>query len=95
MATKEIDTDIKQLNDTKQKERVQIDFTPEALQRLDELKDKSGATTRTEAIRNALRFYAWFINETTDNSIVKIIEDNEPIAMFKASLIRDAIGQKK
>ncbi len=35
----------------KQKERVQFDFSPEALQRLDEIKRKTGAATRAETVR--------------------------------------------
>lgn len=47
--------------------RVQFDFTQDALDRMDEIKTKSGATTRAETIRQALRLYEWLLSlpETT------------------------------
>lgn len=72
----------------KEKERIQFDFTIEALRRLDQIKEKSGATSRAEAIRNALRLYEWFIDETGPNSTIKIFDENgEVTSAFKAKLL--------
>ena len=72
----------------KQKERVQFDFSPEALQRLDEIKMKIGAATRAETVRNALRLYEWFVNETDPESTIKVLDkSNEVTSIFKAKLL--------
>lgn len=73
---------------TKQKERVQFDFSPEALQRLDDLKEKIDAATRAEVVRNALRLYEWIVNEIDPESTIKVFDKNDvATAMFKASLL--------
>lgn len=38
--------------------RVQFDFSPESLKKLDRLKDQVGAATRAEVVRRALSLYA-------------------------------------
>ena len=68
--------------------RVQFDFTPEALQRLDEIKRATSAATRAETLRDALRLYEWFIDVAEPDSTVKIIDkDNEVVSQFKAKLL--------
>ncbi len=70
------------------KTRVQFDFTPDALQRLDEIKESTGAATRAETIRNALRLYEWFVKEAEPDSIVKIENsDRQVISQFRARLL--------
>ena len=82
--------------DVKQKERVQFDFTPEALERLDEIKKKTGARTRAETIRNALRIYEWFVDEAGPNSTIKIFNNEEdvPTSSFKAKLLHLALEMR-
>jgi len=73
---------------TKSKERLQFDFSPEALQRLDSMKEKTGAATRAETVRNALRLYEWFIDEVDPESTIKIFDkNNELVSAFKAKLL--------
>lgn len=72
----------------RRKERIQFDFTPEALQRLDEIKMRTGATTRAETIRNALRAYEWLVEELDPDGIIKLCnKDNEEKATLKAKLL--------
>jgi metal-responsive CopG/Arc/MetJ family transcriptional regulator len=79
----------------KEKERVQFDFTPEALRRLDAIKEKTGATSRAETLRNALRLYEWFINETNPESTVKILDkEGEVVSVFKAMLLYLALESR-
>lgn len=76
-----------------QKERVQFDFTHEALERLDEIKRKTGAKTRAETIRNALRLYEWFVEETGPESTIKVLDENDEVtSVFKAKLLHLALG---
>lgn len=74
----------------KKKERVQLDFAPEALARLDELKDEIGATTRAETIRQALRLFNWFVSETSPDDVITITDhDDKIVSKFKAILIHE------
>ncbi len=52
---------------TNTKQRVQFDFSPEALQRLEDLKTKMDAPTKAEIIRNALKIYEWFATQVDPN----------------------------
>jgi hypothetical protein len=51
--------------ETKKREytRVQLDFSSDALEMLDQLKEGVGANTRAEVIRLALRLLDWFASE--------------------------------
>jgi len=70
------------------KERVQLDFSTESLIRLDQLKERIGATTRAETIRQALRLFEWFVDETEPGSIIEVTsESGELTSKFKASLL--------
>jgi hypothetical protein len=57
---------------TKNKERLQFVFSKEALKRLDDIKAKTDALTRAEAVRKALRVYEWLVNEEDPDYAVKI-----------------------
>jgi hypothetical protein len=48
------------------KNRLQFDFSDEALEQLDELKDATGAPTRAEVIRQALRMLQWTVEQVRD-----------------------------
>lgn len=77
---------------TKKKERVQLDFSQDSLQRLDTLKVLIGAGTRAETIRQALRLFDWFINETDPDSVIEVTDKNgEVTSKFKASLLHGSV----
>jgi hypothetical protein len=85
---------ISQTQQTKQKdkERLQFDFTLKALQRLDMLREISGATSRAEVVRNSLRLYDWFLKEVKPKSTIQIIdEQGNIVSMFKGSLLIDEV----
>ena len=72
----------------RRKERVQFDFTLEALQRIDEMKKKTGASTRAETVRNALRAYEWLVEGLDPDDIIKLCnKNNEEKAALKAKLL--------
>ncbi len=67
------------------KTRLQFDFAPDALARLDEMKEMTHAATRAETVRNALRLYEWFINEAPLDSTIKVVDkDDDVISQLKA-----------
>lgn len=75
--------------DSKNKERLQFDFTPESLERLDRMKEQAQASTRAEVVRNALKLYEWFLNDVEPDSTIRVYDkDNELISAFKARLLR-------
>jgi hypothetical protein len=73
---------------TQEKVRVQFEFTPEALARLEALKLVTDASTRAEVVRNALRLYEWFVNQAkADNTIMSVDEGGRVASQFKARLL--------
>ena len=48
------------------KNRVQLDFAPRAMERLNALKAKTEAASYAEVVKNALRLYEALIEETED-----------------------------
>jgi metal-responsive CopG/Arc/MetJ family transcriptional regulator len=58
------------------KTRLQFDFSDESLGQLDELKGATGATTRAEVIRQALRLLQWTIEQTQDEKATVLVEKN-------------------
>ncbi len=51
---------------TQKKNRVQLDFAPRAMERLNTLKAKTEAASYAEVVKNALRLYEALIEETED-----------------------------
>lgn len=58
------------------RQRVQLDFTPEALERLRQIKDMAEAKTNAEVVRNALRLYEWFLRQKQENYKLQLVKDN-------------------
>jgi Arc/MetJ-type ribon-helix-helix transcriptional regulator len=56
------------------KQRLQVEFTPEAVSGIDELRRMTGISTRSEVIRNALGFLQWAMFEITKNDAVLLLE---------------------
>jgi hypothetical protein len=79
------------------KNRLQFDFSDEALEQLDELKDATGAPTRAEVIRQALRMLQWTVEQVRDEDATVIVEKNgrqrEVIFPFLSSAKATANGR--
>ncbi len=54
------------------KQRVQFDFSPEALKRLEDLKEHIDASTKAEVIRNALKIYEWFVIQIDPEYVIEV-----------------------
>jgi len=68
----------------KPKIRVQFDFFEEEIERLDELKEMTQASTRAETVREALQVYAWFVKSMEPESTVRITDkENNLVTIFK------------
>jgi hypothetical protein len=70
------------------KERVQFDFSKEALDRVDFLKDHFDINTRAEVVRLALRLLDWIATETeSEDTITVTNKEGKVLTMFKAKLL--------
>ena len=54
--------------------RVQLDFSPEAFTRLNNVREKAQVRTNAEAVRNALRVYDWFLDQKAKNATFQVLE---------------------
>ena len=54
--------------------RVQLDFAPEAYERLQLIKKRSGARTNAEVIRNSLRLYEWFLEQREGRQKIQVVD---------------------
>jgi hypothetical protein len=71
------------MNDVRGK-RIQFEFPPDAVERLDRMKRDTNATSYAELVRNALRVYEWMteakqrdgydIGLVKDDKLVKIVQ---------------------
>lgn len=67
---------------TNTKQRVQFDFSQEALKRLETMQERLEASTKAEVVRNALKLYEWFTTQIDSDSIVEV-QDKEGKVMFR------------
>ena len=68
------------------KNRVQLDFAPKAMERLNVLKAKTEATSYAEVVKNALRLYEALIEETEAGKQFLIKDDAGTVAPFRLFL---------
>lgn len=68
------------------KERVQLDFAPRSMARLNALKSKTEASSYAEVVKNALRIYEALIEESEAGSQFLIRDENGSIAPFRLFL---------
>lgn len=54
--------------------KLQFEFSPSAKKRLEELKDRTEASTKAEVVRNALRLYEWLVTQVDTDATI-IVED--------------------
>jgi len=59
------------------RQRVQLDFTQEALERLREIKELAGVKTNAEVVRNAIRLYDWFLRQKKENYKFQLVKDDK------------------
>jgi len=64
------------------KQRVQFDFSPEALRRLEKIQERVDASTKAEVIRNALKIYEWFVAEIDPDYVIEV-QDKKGKAVFR------------
>ncbi len=73
----------KQVDLSRDKQRVNLDMKTKDLVRLDSLKDKTGAGSRAAVFVQALRLYEWMINEVADSDKDIFIKDGDSLVKVK------------
>ena len=68
------------------KTRVQLDFAPRSMERLSALKAKTGASSLSEVVKNALRIYEALIEETEAGKEFLIRDKDGVISIFRLFL---------
>ena len=58
------------------RQRVQLDFSQEAYDRLTEIKKLADARTNAEVVRDALRLYEWFLRRKREGYAVQLTKDD-------------------
>lgn len=59
------------------KHRVQFDFTAAAYEKLVKLKDRQGASSYADVVRNALQIYEWILNQRDDGWTFRLARNDE------------------
>ena len=68
------------------KNRVQLDFAPRSMERLNALKAKTEAASYAEVVKNALRLYEALIEEAGDGKQFLVRDKNGVVAPFRLFL---------
>jgi len=84
-ARHEVKDEVKKL-DKVAKNRVQLDFAPRSMDRLNALKAKTEAASYAEVVKNALRLYEGLIEEVENGREFLIRDQNGAISPFKMFL---------
>lgn len=67
---------------TNNKQRLQIDFSAEALKKLENIQERIDAPTKAEVIRNALKIFDWFVTEIGPDYIIEV-QNKEGETIFR------------
>lgn len=59
------------------RQRVQLEFTPDAMERLRQIRELASASTNAEVVRNALRIYEWFLKQKAEDYKFQLIKDDQ------------------
>lgn len=63
--------------------RIQFEFSADALERMEKLKDKTHAKSYAELIRDALRAYEWMVDEKDVGNEIGAINGKEIVHVVK------------
>lgn len=66
-----------------EKTRVQFDFAPKAIEQLNEIKERTGAASYAEVVRNALKLYDGLLSEIDRGSEFLIKNKDGSIASIR------------
>lgn len=82
----EVEDRTKETANTPKKNRVQLDFAPRSMERLNALKSKTEAASYAEVVKNALRLYEALIEETESGKQFLVRDTDGVVAPFRLFL---------
>ncbi len=56
--------------------RLQLDFSPEAFEKIEALRNKADIRSNSELVRNSLRLYEWFIEQLNNNHKILVSKED-------------------
>jgi hypothetical protein len=62
---------------TSNRRRLQLDFSPEAFERLALIRKKAGTNSNAELVRNALRLYDWYLDQKQEGYKLQLVKGSE------------------
>lgn len=65
----------KQIKSSKRK-RIQLDFSENAFEKLEELREMAACDSVAETVRNALRLYSWFLDQRAKGWRLQLSREN-------------------
>lgn len=63
--------------------RIQFEFAPDAIERLNSMKARTDATSYAELVRNSLRLYEWLLDQTNNGYDIGLIKDDKLVKTIK------------
>ena len=84
-----------QLPTKSNRRRVQLDFSPEAYERLMELQRESGAPSNADLMRNAIRLFEWLVERHRDGYRVQLTNrESGQLREVEFAFLPESIGPK-
>jgi hypothetical protein len=63
--------------------RIQFEFSPDALERLNKMRELTEASSYAELVRNALRVYEWFVQQDRAGFDIGLVKDDTLVKTVK------------
>lgn len=67
----------KNISKTSNRLRVQLDFSEDAFDRLEDLRKETDAISKADVIRNALRVYEWLAEQSRAGRFIAVQDEDE------------------
>jgi hypothetical protein len=64
------------LKDGGNRQRLQLEFSPQAFERLGHIRELAGAKNNAEVVRDALRVFEWFLEQKKANHKLQVVTDS-------------------
>ena len=65
--------------DANARHRLQFEFSAEAYERLNTMKDKTRASSYADLVRNALRMYEWLVEQQENGCEIALVKEGQPL----------------
>lgn len=63
------------MNDNGPRTRIQLDFSPRAIAKLDAMRERSNVKSNPELFRRALPLLAWYLEQVESGAKIQVVKD--------------------